>query len=155
MPLIYCPECSTQVSDQAPTCPKCAYPISKLNFNRSANPTITPKTTSILGVDISGLDSYYREEFTKIHESQGTYKGRWNWYAFLFTWIWCLTKGCYGYAIIILVTVVGLQFSRFKMFGLRGAELATVLGIFICIFMGVRGTWIYYNFKIKGKQFPN
>ncbi|MAA79209.1 MAG: hypothetical protein CL916_08100 [Deltaproteobacteria bacterium] len=27
MPLIKCPECSTQVSDQAPACPSCGFPI--------------------------------------------------------------------------------------------------------------------------------
>jgi uncharacterized membrane protein YvbJ len=27
MPLIACPDCSTEVSDRAPTCPKCGAPI--------------------------------------------------------------------------------------------------------------------------------
>ena len=27
MPLIKCPECSSQVSDQAPSCPSCGFPI--------------------------------------------------------------------------------------------------------------------------------
>jgi TM2 domain-containing membrane protein YozV len=29
MPLIKCPDCSTQVSDQAQSCPSCGYPIAK------------------------------------------------------------------------------------------------------------------------------
>ena len=29
MALIKCPECNTEVSDQAGVCPKCAYPIAK------------------------------------------------------------------------------------------------------------------------------
>lgn len=29
MALIKCPECGTMVSDQAETCPKCAYPINE------------------------------------------------------------------------------------------------------------------------------
>ena len=29
MPLIKCPDCSTQVSDQANACPSCGYPIAK------------------------------------------------------------------------------------------------------------------------------
>ena len=29
MPLIQCPDCSTQVSDQAQACPSCGYPIAK------------------------------------------------------------------------------------------------------------------------------
>lgn len=40
MALICCPECGIQVSDQAPACVKCAYPIAKkmINFNR-VNPS--------------------------------------------------------------------------------------------------------------------
>ncbi len=38
MALIYCPECGTQVSDQAPACVKCAYPIAqKMNNVRGVN----------------------------------------------------------------------------------------------------------------------
>ena len=29
MALVYCPECDSQVSDQAIACPKCGYPIAK------------------------------------------------------------------------------------------------------------------------------
>lgn len=34
MALIKCPECSTEVSDQADACPKCAYPIAKPAANK-------------------------------------------------------------------------------------------------------------------------
>jgi hypothetical protein len=38
MALIYCPECGTQVSDQAPACIKCAYPIAqKINNINGVN----------------------------------------------------------------------------------------------------------------------
>jgi len=30
MPLIFCPDCGTSVSDQAERCPKCSYPIKQL-----------------------------------------------------------------------------------------------------------------------------
>lgn len=30
MPLIFCPDCGTSVSDQADKCPKCSYPINNL-----------------------------------------------------------------------------------------------------------------------------
>ncbi len=33
MAIINCPECGTQVSDQAEKCLKCAYPINKTNIN--------------------------------------------------------------------------------------------------------------------------
>jgi len=33
MPLIECPECKAQVSDSAPTCPKCGYPIASARLH--------------------------------------------------------------------------------------------------------------------------
>lgn len=33
MALVYCPECGTQISDQAQACIKCSYPIYKLRSN--------------------------------------------------------------------------------------------------------------------------
>jgi len=45
MPLIACPDCATQVSDRAPTCPKCGAPIA----NRpDVVATGTPLTTTQL-----------------------------------------------------------------------------------------------------------
>ena len=49
MALIYCPECGTQVSDQAQACIKCSYPIYKLrsNINNQNNFTQTNYPQSI------------------------------------------------------------------------------------------------------------
>ena len=41
MPLIACPDCSTQVSDRAPTCPKCGGPIAGRSEAAAAGATLT------------------------------------------------------------------------------------------------------------------
>jgi len=43
--------------------------------------------------DQTGLDNYYQEEFRKIRDSNESYKGKWNWWAFIFAGIWGLFKG--------------------------------------------------------------
>jgi hypothetical protein len=45
MALIQCPECGTQVSEKASSCPKCAYP---LRPNLPEQPLVTPKPTVIV-----------------------------------------------------------------------------------------------------------
>lgn len=41
MPLISCPECQQQISDQAPTCPQCGYPLVC-----QGNPYLSPSSAS-------------------------------------------------------------------------------------------------------------
>lgn len=37
MPLIKCPDCKTEVSDQAQNCPKCGYPFAKVSADEALN----------------------------------------------------------------------------------------------------------------------
>ena len=39
MPLINCPECGKQVSDKAPTCPNCGFPLNDISSNEAASDT--------------------------------------------------------------------------------------------------------------------
>ena len=94
-------------------------------------------------INLGAFDKYYQEEFRKIHESNEQYKGSWNWYAFLFSSLWCLYKGCWFFAVVIIVTM-GVTY-RSSFYG--------ILGLTWMLVMGFRGTWILYNVKIKNKQF--
>jgi hypothetical protein len=104
--------------------------------------TIPPAFESTPTVDFSSYDAYYKEEFTKISESSESYKGKWNWYSFLFSWIWLFTKGAWAMALIILASIIVTYGSVFYL----------ILGIGWAIQCGRRGTWMYYNVKIKNKQ---
>lgn len=44
MPLITCPDCTSEISDQARSCPKCGYPFETIPLPKAA-----PPTTSNLG----------------------------------------------------------------------------------------------------------
>jgi len=104
-------------------------------------------------LDLAGLDQYYQAEFTKIHESNGLYKGKWNWWAFFFTWLWCLLKGCWLIGILSMITI---SIVAYKIEILEGVTLAfgASTGIVWSLLLGWRGTWIYYNVRVHKKQFP-
>ena len=164
MALIHCPECGTQVSDQATACTKCAYPISKLNFRQAEQPI---KETTSNKIDVSGLDYYYQQEFEKIHASKESYRGKFNWWAFFFSWIWCFSKGAFAWGSIILVvsTVITVAISMLFKHSTQGAMpvgqspdkiaelvIRLIFGISIALYTGFNATKIYYNVKIKNKQ---
>lgn len=87
-------------------------------------------------IAINSHKGYYRNEFNKIYESKGQYKGKWNWASFLFGSFWAMTKGLWPQAILslFLTMITG---------GLAGP-------IFWFVF-GFRGNHMFYNKAIKGK----
>lgn len=115
-----------------------------MDTQNSSQGTIPPPIEQTPSIDLSSYDTYYQTEFRKIIESNETYKGKWNWFAFLFSWIWLFTKGAWGMALIILGTII-LTF---------GSKIYPFLMILWAIQCGRRGTWIYYHVKIKNKQMP-
>jgi hypothetical protein len=85
----------------------------------------------------AGLSGYYQREFSKIYNSNETYKGTWNWAAFLFGPLWALTKGLTVSAVIAIMLAL-----------ISGG----MLGIPIGIIYGVRGNYFYYSLFVNGKQ---
>ncbi len=56
MPLITCPDCSSQVSDAAPSCPKCGHPFASVQYN-APQPVVVvqpPKKTSMFTWIVGG-----------------------------------------------------------------------------------------------------
>ncbi len=103
--------------------------------------------------DLSGLDTYYQKEFSRIYESNETYKGKWNWWAFFFTSIWAFIKGCWLIGILSLFTI---SFTLYRQEIAPGVYF--IIGgptLIWSLIYGWRGTWFYYNAKIKKKQFPS
>jgi hypothetical protein len=156
MALIFCPECGTQVSEMAIACPKCAFPISKINFRYTNTGIGSEQNAESINTDIGTIEYYYEQEFKEIQNLKETYKGRWNWNAFFFTWIWLFLKGCWAIGLVVLFASCFLSFYITVMIDERDYELA--LGAFggalaVNIILGMRGTWFYYNVKVKNKQF--
>lgn len=90
------------------------------------------------------LKPYYQEEFKKIEESNETYKGKWNWCAFFFSWIWGFTKGLWGLSLATLGIIIVTS-------GMR----VPYLGLALAIAWGIRGNYCYYNLQKNNSQFPN
>jgi len=107
----------------------------------------------ITPIDLTGLDKYYQDEFTKIHESNGVYKGKWNWWAFFFTWIWCFLKGCWLIGLLSMLTISILIYKIPLAYGIYLGFGAST-GIIWMLLLGWRGTMIYYYVKIHKRQFP-
>lgn len=90
------------------------------------------------------LDPYYQEEFAKIEETNEAYKGKWNWAAFFFSWIWGFTKGMWATSLIGLL--LSLLFNRMH---------ADALSLVLSIIWGIRGNYFYYQLVKYNRQIPN
>lgn len=157
MALIYCPECGTQVSDQAQACIKCAYPIAKLNFKQSANTgtnSSQSNQTNQTNTNFNDLDYYYQQEFEAIQKSNGEYLGKFNWYAFFFNWIWLLTKGAWGWALVILfANILSNIIASMLIGGVGSFIIIIIVGLIIAVNTGHYANLIYYRVKVENKQF--
>jgi hypothetical protein len=92
----------------------------------------------------SYLPVYYQEEFATIDGSRGAYKGKWNWAAFFFSWIWGFTKGLWALSLISLF--LSLLFNRMH---------ADALNLALGLIWGVRGNYFYYQLVKHNKQIPD
>ena len=130
------PQQNTVYPQQSPTV---AQPnMSQPGFNSQAG------TTSVNPLNFI-TDYYYRSQFELIINSKETYKGKWNWWAFFFSWVWCFTKGLWQYGAIVMAVSIGLRYYL-------PYEVTGAFALVVAIFFGSRGTWLYYNLKIKNKQ---
>ena len=128
-----CPYCGASVDLNATECKYCGK-------------TLVYKSQQAQPINTTYLKLYYKEEFEKIDSSNETYKGKWNWCAFFFTWIWALTKGLWGLALV----TIGID----TLISSINSNLSW-LSFVICIFYGVRGNYFYYNLVKNKKQFPS
>ena len=93
-------------------------------------------------VSYSHLKPYYQEEFEKISSSNDNYKGKWNWFAFLFSCLWAFSKGLWVLGVSVLGISIALNVINPKL----GA-----FSILLAIFCGLRGNYLYYN-SVKNKK---
>lgn len=157
-----CEDCGGRVSKRAASCPHCGAPCGEIGAEDFSSPLVSEgydtdydappqrrKKTSKrkqlnagssrddVNSDFSYLPSYYRDEFQKIHESNGAYQGKFNLMAFLLGPIWAMMRGLW---VSVLVCV---------MLSIVTAGLA---GIVYWIIWGVRGNYMYYRRKVRHEQ---
>ena len=154
----FCRNCGKPVDQLADFCPSCGVrPLRETNYCQACGAETKPNQEMCvqcgarlrslgpvgdgtqLNTDFSHLHPHYQREFTKILESGESYKGSWNWTAFLFGGLWALIKGAWLAAIISIL----------------GAILTDgILGVVYWFIFGFRGTYIYYSAHVKHKQIP-
>ncbi len=136
----YCQECGAVTNANQEICIKCGCRLAD-----TVQPTnsffdglaVSESKGATSNYDFRYLDPYYQSEFANIQQSNEAYKGKWNWCAFLFGWIWALTKGCWLSAVVCLTVSIAT-------FG--------VGGFIYCIIYGIRGNYIYYSHYVKHRQ---
>lgn len=135
---MYCKNCGNQIADNISFCPNCGTNQSTIKLE--ANITSNNNENTINEIDsILGLDDYYVDEFKEIYKSKEIYKGKFNWMAFIFGFIWALIKGLYLSAVVSIVI---------------GIFSGGVGFLIYAIIFGIRGNYIYYNNAVKNKQIP-
>jgi hypothetical protein len=162
-----CKSCGAEIPEGSKFCGKCGAPsqpetrASALKCSKCGkdNPAGTKFCTGCGGslgqasetvaqpspihADFSGLPPYYQEEFKKIADSKGSYKGKWNWAAAILTGFWVLSKGAYLQGILVLVGYV-VCFYIFP-------YLLFFFDLVLAITYGLRGNYGYYNYFTKKK----
>lgn len=137
-----CPSCGAAIDLNATECKYCGEAITV--DRPQYQPVNTQQTNTNTTSNFAYLKPYYQEQFQGIESSGGTYRGKWNWCAFFFSWIWGFTKGLWGLSLVTLGISLFLSGT-----GLRWLSLA------ISIFWGIMGNYFYYNLQKNHKQFPS
>lgn len=148
---MHCRNCGAEINEKAEICVSCGVrPLSEKKFCQECGAETKPnqelciKCGCLLKTSPDSQDQnwsylkpYYQQEFAKIRDSREAYKGKWNWAAFFWSWIWAFSKGLWMMALIVI-----------------GGTLLTegLLGFIFCIFMGFRGNYLYYNLVTKNNQ---
>jgi len=144
-----CPACGASIDVNATECNYCGAPVgaqSQQNQQQQyqENQQQYNQSHGYTSSEFSYLKPYYQIEFEKIQASNEAYKGRFNWCAFFFSWIWGFTKGLWGPSLITLVLFSVLSRTDFGIFNLA-----------IWIIWGLRGNYFYYYLIKHNKQFPD
>lgn len=139
-----CKNCGNEVP-QAKFCKMCGAALKFDDINlqdkqasneKLQNVSISEKTNQ--NMYKAAVSDYYINEFDKIANSDETYKGKFNIAAFLFGVIWAMYRGLWFQALIGIIVSV-----------LTGG--ITMVGI--AIWFALRGTWMFYNAKIKNNKY--
>jgi hypothetical protein len=142
-----CPTCGASIDLNAAECKYCGEAIA-MQTPQYQSPQAQPANNYAQNNYAQGkfmnMKLYFQQEFSKISDSNESYKGKWNWPAFFFSPIWGFTKGLWALSLISLGASMLLL-----------AMDISFLGFGISIFWGLRGNYCYYNLVTKKTQLPS
>lgn len=137
-----CTKCGATIQTSAMVCQFCGTQVcspppvtTQPQFVQPNSVDAGQPVKSIFG--FNALKPYYQIEFQKMEDSQLAYKGKWNWAAFFWSWIWALTKGLWLSAVIWIAACV---------------FTAGFAGLVMPFVYGFRGNMQYYMTFKTGKQ---
>jgi hypothetical protein len=148
----FCPECGIKTNPKQVICVRCGVSLSNNTTGAShyfSDNNVLRRTVNTInnGVDygqgnyynanFSGLSPYWQSEFSKIAQSNESYKGGFNVCAFLFGPFWAFSKGCWLAGLIALI---------------GGILTAGVIAVAYWFIFGFRGNYMYYSSYTKNKQ---
>jgi len=143
-----CPGCGRAVSQGQSHCSECGVythaaqagaKVAAMLDNLPWNPPQAQPSAGAVAPAWPDLSPYYQKEFRLIYESGESYKGKWNWAAFIFGFIWALTKGLWlPFLVALIVSIM----------------TSGIGGVVYWFIFGARGNYMYYCAKAKNKQLP-
>ncbi len=92
------------------------------------------------------LKPYYQDQFTQM-DADPNFKGRFNFFAFFFSFLWLLSKGVVKEAMILLVISIACNVAT-QMTGIP----FSILTLFLCVLFGIKGNKLYYVAYNKKNQ---
>lgn len=154
---MYCEKCGNALGKDFQFCTKCGKQLSKESDASCENANCAKSQISaterqssynftgqydgryfVNGVDVTGEDFYWQEEFIKIYQSNGGYAGKFNWAAFFFGALWFFAKG---------LPVAGLIWMAIALIG--GFLTFGLLAIATWVVVGFRANYIRYKSVIE------
>ena len=128
----HCQNCGSETNEGQEICTKCGVRLLGSQSSKSVNNSSTNTDNN----------EYWKEELQKIRTSNGSYKGKWNWNAFIFGSLWAFSKGLWQTGLITII--LSLIFSS-----------SIIIPILIWFFYGWRGNYLYYRLVEYNEQLPN
>jgi hypothetical protein len=130
---MYCSHCAQQLSEEDQFCKRCGSSTGP----RVAPPPASQATLAAAPQFPYWLSFYYQNEFTRIVQSRGVYRGQWNWAAFFFGAFWGLSKGLW---VPSLIAIVGALFT------------GGIVGVIYWFIFGVRGNYMYFAKMVEHRD---
>ncbi len=132
----YCQNCGAETSEKQEMCVKCGSMLEKYQpkKNNFGDFTFSSSGGKKPNYDFSELPPYYQGEFQAIKDSDGSYKGKFNWAAFFFGPLWMMYKGMVIQGLIYLIVNIVVSSISFLL-----------LGLVLDILVAFRANYLYYN----------
>lgn len=103
------------------------------------------QSTDSIASKLIGLKPYWQKELTKIHNSNGAYRGKFNFPAFFFGALWALTKGLWA-NVLVMILIASVFYAVLP------ESAWVVVNFAIGGFYGAYGNMLVYKKQILGKQ---